>query len=230
MARAHGFGFNKIPVITTLLLGIGAYHWPWLSMTWLPFYAVIASCMFSLRPKAELKARLPLVSISIMACAYLGFALIPIAYIFNLSDVNGDQVGRYLAALCILLVWGGDTVAYLVGSIFGKHPIAPVISPKKTYEGFFGNLLGNFAIGTLAKFTVLPQLEWFHVAQLTLIFGLLGFLGDLVESSWKRGSGIKDSSNLFPGHGGILDRIDSIFLTAPIYYALVTQWFPVYIS
>ena len=111
-------------------------------------------------------------------------------------------------------VWANDSFAYLVGSKFGKHKLAPRISPKKSWEGFIGGLVGSIAIWCLI--TLIPGVNMAIPQALVfgLICGLSGVLGDLAESRIKRNSGVKDSGTIMPGHGGLLDRCDSLFMAS----------------
>ena len=157
------------------------------------------------------------------ASAYLGFSLIGLSYIFALGTEGNDHRGRLLVLFCFFVVWMGDSAAYFFGSIFGKHKIAKVISPNKSLEGAIANLAGNAVALWLGQITFFPNLTGITIGALTLVFFVFGLFGDLVESSWKRGSDIKDSGQIFPGHGGVLDRVDSIFLTAPVFYITVVH-------
>jgi len=223
----HHFGYKLMltPVLLTIFLGIGGLHLPWFRHEWLVYLVVALSALLAMTPPTDLKKSLPNTGISITVSAYLGFALIALGALFQLdgSLASGYDKGRTLIIFAIVMVWAGDTSAYLAGSIFGKHKIAPNVSPNKSFEGAFANLLGNFGFAYLAQQTFLSELNNLDLVVLTLVFGILGFYGDLVESCWKRGSGIKDSGSLLPGHGGILDRLDSIFLTAPVFYYYMTQ-------
>ena len=218
LADGLEYKLHRLPIVTTLILGLASLYFSQLSLGWTAYAAIALACLISLGDSRDMQKNLPQVGMTVLACGYLGLTLISMAYIFAMSQPLGPQTGRILFGFCLLMVWAGDTAAYFTGSLLGKHRIAPVISPKKTVEGTIGNLLGNFALAAVAKFTLIPQLTIIDVTILALVFGLLGFFGDLVESSWKRGSNIKDSGTLLPGHGGILDRIDSIFLTAPLFY------------
>jgi phosphatidate cytidylyltransferase len=124
--------------------------------------------------------------------------------------------------LAILPLWGGDTAAIFAGQAFGKHLLAPGISPKKTVEGAIANLLAcivvAIGIGYLIEFDLLPS------SLCGLAAGTFGQAGDLFESYVKRKAGVKDSGNLLPGHGGLMDRIDSILFTAPAVAVIVTFW------
>ncbi len=121
----------------------------------------------------------------------------------------------------MFLVWAADSGAYLFGRLFGKHKLAPCVSPGKTWEGFFGGLLTSAFIswlfGLWAPLVVAPA----TLLICSLIAALASVLGDLTESMFKREAGIKDSGHLIPGHGGILDRIDSLTAAVPVFSCLL---------
>ena len=122
--------------------------------------------------------------------------------------------GKFLVWLIFLCSWGCDTCAYCVGMLIGKHKMAPRVSPKKSWEGFFAGIVGSMVIWGL--FTLIPglNLNLPEALGFGLVCGLMGVLGDLAESRIKRNSGFKDSGTIMPGHGGLLDRCDSLFLVA----------------
>jgi phosphatidate cytidylyltransferase len=124
--------------------------------------------------------------------------------------------GFWLTAAVLVSVWGADTFAYAVGRLFGKHPLFPRVSPKKTWEGAAGGLLGAFAVLAAFKLAALDGLGWGDVVVLALCAGVAGPLGDLTESLFKRAAGVKDSGHLIPGHGGMLDRIDAACVAVPL--------------
>ena len=119
--------------------------------------------------------------------------------------------------LLFAIIWSGDTAAYYGGRAFGRHRLAPKVSPKKTIEGAIAGLLGSIAAGVIGGVWFLgepwPELIWISAAT-----AVTGQLGDLAESVIKRSAGVKDSSSILPGHGGILDRLDSLFFAAPVFY------------
>ncbi len=149
----------------------------------------------------------------------LGFQLK--LFMFNQTTVS--NTGARLILALYLVVWLGDTAAYFVGHGLGRHKLAPRVSPGKTWEGAVGNLLGNIGGAALAKATVCRDWSVVDVVAIGLLLGLVGILGDLAESTWKRSVGVKDSAMgvEIPGHGGILDRMDSLLFAAPALYAYV---------
>lgn len=120
------------------------------------------------------------------------------------------------AAFLFILIWSSDTFAYLVGKFFGKHKMAPKISPKKTWEGYFGGVILTLVFSYfIEKYNPGLRGNWMFVGFLVAAFAPLG---DLVESQLKRNFGVKDSGNIIPGHGGVLDRLDSFIIVAPVVY------------
>lgn len=124
--------------------------------------------------------------------------------------------------LLLLLVMCSDTFAYYIGCTFGRRRLYPSVSPNKSVEGAAGGLLGAFAGTLAAHFTFFPQLGMGDCLAIAIIVGVMAQLGDLFESLLKRSAGVKDSGTIIPGHGGILDRLDSIIFAAPVlyYYAI----------
>lgn len=151
------------------------------------------------------------------------FRILGILYVFGtwrcalpLRDCNPHWL-----LYALLLNWAGDIGAYYVGRTFGKHKLAERISPQKTWEGAVGSLGASALIagGYLMRF--IPGVPIVHAIALTLAANAAGQLGDLAESAMKRGAGVKDSGTLLPGHGGMLDRVDSTLLALPVVYAYV---------
>src|SRR5579884_3251781 len=148
---------------------------------------------------------------------YLGW---PLAFLLVLrgDHVGYDSRGFWWVWVLLLAIWANDTFALLVGHYFGRHPLAPHISPKKTWEGFFGGMVfavvAVFVVIAVANLVLSPalrlQVAWYWQVMLGILLVLAGTLGDLAESMLKRGTGVKDSGSILPGHGGILDRVDSI--------------------
>ncbi len=129
----------------------------------------------------------------------------------------GSQGPGYVL-LALLYAWLADTSAYFAGRFFGRHKLYEAVSPKKTIEGFVGGLAGALLGGLLAHFWYLPTLAIEDAVGLALLVGALGQAGDLGESLLKRSVGIKDSGGIVPGHGGLLDRVDALFITSSLVY------------
>lgn len=162
--------------------------------------------IFSRQAVAEI---LPALAISSAALAFIAF---PFSYLIRILE--NPETGRQFVLFTLVLVWAGDTLAYFIGRTFGHTRMAPSLSPKKTWEGAAANLAASLVVATLFA-------RWVHADGLTLLViaalaNIAGQLGDLLESAYKRGAGMKDSSALLPGHGGMLDRIDSLVLAAPV--------------
>ncbi len=130
--------------------------------------------------------------------------------------------GEWLIFFLLLVTWAGDTGAYYAGTLYGQHHLAPRISPKKTVEGLMGGLIAATMIAYLARWWFMPDLSGFDCVILAIIITLTGLWGDLAESAIKRSVGAKDSGGLLPGHGGMLDRLDSLLFSAPAFYYYVT--------
>jgi phosphatidate cytidylyltransferase len=147
------------------------------------------------------------------------FVALPFSYVVRLNEI--EIWGRQLLLFTLVLVWVGDMLAYFVGKSLGRVPMAPALSPKKTWEGALGNV---FASMIAAVFFA----RWMQIDVITLVIiaaaaNIAGQAGDLIESAYKRGADVKDSGGLLPGHGGMLDRIDSLILAAPVAWALF-EW------
>ena len=148
------------------------------------------------------------------------FSLSHLAYMLTLDSVSDSGVGgKELVLYLVLLTAFNDVLQYLWGKRFGKHKIIPKVSPNKTVEGFVGAF---FTIALLAWiFSFLTPFIWYEAVVAGMIISAFGFVGDVVISMIKRDIGVKDSGNLIPGHGGVLDRIDSLVYTAPLFFHYV---------
>lgn len=130
-----------------------------------------------------------------------------------------------LLGFFFLILMGSDIAALYTGKTIGKHKLAPKISPGKTWEGCIGAFVASLGLAALASFTFFPELKWFVALPLAAVMCVLGIVGDLVESAMKRGAGAKDAANILPGHGGILDRLDSLLFNAPLLYYFARFYF-----
>jgi len=177
---------------------------------------LFGSVVLGLVTKRPLHDVLPAIAIG---SAALLFVVLPFSYIVRLDEL--EPVGRQLVLFTLVLVWAGDVLAYFVGKSLGRVPMAPALSPKKTWEGAMGNVLASMIVAVLFA-------RWMQTDVLTLLViagvaNIAGQAGDLIESAYKRGAAVKDSGGLLPGHGGMLDRIDSLILATPAVWILY-QW------
>lgn len=160
------------------------------------------------------------ISGTLLGIFYIGFfssALIGIRE-FYIDDQLNYSNGGFIIISILITLWMTDSAAYFIGTALGKHKLFPRVSPNKSWEGAIAGFA--FAIITLAvlKFVLLDFLDWVDIIAFGIIIGIFGQLGDLIESLIKRDAGVKDSSNIIPGHGGIFDRFDSLLFSAPIIY------------
>jgi phosphatidate cytidylyltransferase len=200
---------------TTALLGI-------LSL------ALLVYCTF-FRPVEQMMAD---ASTSIFCLFYVGMTLV--ALLALREEANGPS----LLAFLFCVVWAGDTAALYVGRAWGRHKMAPTLSPNKTWEGTLGSVVGSLlATGLLLGLARLfdlwdkvwlsyPEDLWYWLG-LAIVVNVAAQAGDLAESALKRSAGVKDSGSLLPGHGGVLDRIDALLLAAPVLWCVLVfhQWF-----
>ena len=150
---------------------------------------------------------------------YIGWLLSYLVTLRGLAD------GRNWVFLAIFATFGSDSAAYCIGKIMGKRKLAPTISPGKTWEGSIAGLVGAAAVSLLfllpTPVKLTAYLNWWQLIIIGLLVSVFGQLGDLIESLFKRNAGVKDSGNIFPGHGGMLDRMDSIVFAVVIVYYIV---------
>jgi len=181
------------------------------------FVFVLGLTALTLWTKRPLVEALP--SAGISSSALLLVAL-PLSFAVRLHGLGVGPNGARLLLFALVITWTADTIAYFVGRAIGKHPLAPHISPKKTWEGSIGSMIGSLLVAYAFSFWITILLP--HLLIMAAIGNIAGQMGDLLESAYKRSAGVKDSGGLLPGHGGILDRIDALILCIPvIWYYLV---------
>jgi len=153
-------------------------------------------------------------SATIFTSLYAGWLLTHLISIRHLTD------GFHYVLLVLVCTWSTDTFAYFVGINMGKRKLAPVISPQKSVEGSLGGIAGSIIAAVIVGI-LSSRVPLIHYVIIGILVGIVGQVGDLAESAFKRMAGVKDSGRLIPGHGGVLDRFDSLYLTAPaVYYYL----------
>lgn len=159
------------------------------------------------------------IAIHAMGCLYIPLAF---AYAVLIRQATSGPIWIFFIA-CV--IFAGDTGAYYAGTYLGKHKLCPSVSPGKTIEGALGGFAANIGVGWVYQFLFLPELSTVGCLVFCLAIGGAGQIGDLFESVLKRAAGVKDSGDLLPGHGGVLDRIDAVLFALPVAYFLMTFFF-----
>jgi phosphatidate cytidylyltransferase len=217
LGRHKGYELPIPLCIVIMLILIAAFVVEDISVEFGMFAALLiipASYVFGKKP---LEDSLPSSAIAVLATTYVGMLS------GSLIRLRNDfPVGWKLVFFLLLVVWMGDSGAYYVGKTFGKHKLSPRISPKKTVEGLAGGIATSVIAAVVIHFTFFPEFPLIHAIIAGVILSFAGVVGDLAESMWKRSADVKDSGTLLPGHGGFLDRFDSILFTAPILYCYWT--------
>ncbi len=159
--------------------------------------------------------------LGVLYVAFLGGFLVAIRPGFE----TPTNLSTHLLAFFFLVIFGSDAGAYFTGRAFGKHKLAPAISPGKTVEGLCGGILAAAGFAALSTWWFFPELPYKCSIPLAIVLAIVGVLGDLAESAMKRGSKTKDAATILPGHGGLLDRLDSLLFGAPILYYFAKFYF-----
>ena len=179
---------------------------------------LILSLLFMIT-STDLSSTISNIGMALFGILFIGFLLAYVSLIRNMPQ------GRLWVLFLIVTVWTGDISALLIGSLFGKYKLYPKISPKKTFEGLAGAIVGSILVALAFALFFIPDLERKICILLAIGLGILGQFGDFTESMLKRSAQVKDSGNLIPGHGGMLDRLDSFLFSAPfLYYSLLYFW------
>lgn len=207
-----------------VLIGVGLvssalilarYHLP-LALVDLLVVATLALLVAMLFSSTPIEHRLKDTTITLFGVLYVGLTLSTLVLTRSLP------AGELFVLFVALVTWAADTGAYYAGTRWGTHLLAPSVSPKKTVEGVLGGMALATGAALLARAWFLPQLSLFDSTVLGVLMTGAGLLGDLCESAIKRSVGVKDSGGILPGHGGMLDRLDSLLFTAPTFYYYVT--------
>jgi len=201
------------------------------------FAALVGSCIIPLLHFQQYPLLLPLLTLALLILSLMFLLRLPpidevphrLGWIFlglvylpfllgHLVLLRQNQDGREWIFLTLLVIMGCDSFAYFVGSNLGKRKLYPAVSPNKSVEGGIGGVLGSILAVFLCKATFLPVISITGAVGIGLLLGVVGQLGDLFESLLKRACGVKDSGKMIPGHGGLLDRLDSLLFAFPLVY------------
>jgi phosphatidate cytidylyltransferase len=176
------------------------------------------------RFKADFSKMMTGVGVTLLGVIYLAF-LGGFLVAMRMGFENRPDLSTHLLGYFFLVVFGSDIGAYFGGRALGKHKLAPAISPGKTVEGLIGGLLFAAGAAAVATWLFFPELPFQFSIPLAIVLAAAGVLGDLAESAIKRGAGAKDAASILPGHGGFLDRLDSLLFGAPILYYFAKFYF-----
>ncbi len=204
---------GNLPLAASLLLILNAYY-KFNNVSNIFLMSLVLILIFELFNNRE--SAIHNLGGNFLAVFYPGFLLSIIIYLRDLFG-TGYQGGLLIITIFIS-IWMCDSGAYFIGSAIGKHKLFPRVSPKKSWEGAAAGLIFGILGTVLSKIIIVDFLTWSDAIVIGSIVGTFGQIGDLIESLLKRDAQIKDSSNIIPGHGGILDRFDSFFISAPLIY------------
>jgi phosphatidate cytidylyltransferase len=180
------------------------------------FGGVILMLTVALFSRLDLATAFRSAAYAFFGAAYIG-GLMSYMIALRMLDAAASRGGNLLMML-FCIIWAGDSFAYFAGKSFGRHKLAPVVSPKKTWEGSIAGFIFSIAAAVLCRSTFVPQIGLRDAIVIGALVGIIGQIGDLGESIIKRAVQVKDSGQILPGHGGMLDRIDSLLFGAPAMY------------
>lgn len=214
----QAFKLSWLDTLLGVVPFVSALWIPEFDVSWLVALPFLVFCVFVLSSPAEGMLR------TLIWSATQFYLLLPL-WLAKVINTNGEDYSPYPLLTVILWIWINDSGAYFIGSAWGKHKLFPVVSPGKSWEGTLGGLL----IAGLTGLWLGPR--WLELSAwqgflLAMVVGIAATVGDLFESMFKRTAGVKDSGTLMPGHGGILDRLDSFLFAVPAYYLfmLIVDW------
>ncbi len=229
---------SEIPKIPLIVLGpflaVSAYFWGEKVFLFCVLAMLYASSLF-LVIKGKTEGATSNLALSLLGFFYvaglfsyvillreLSSGLIPDRFALSASGeaslTTSYKIGGLWIVYLLVCIWSCDTFAYFIGAPLGKHPLSPRVSPKKTIEGFGGGVLGAIAAAFFSYFVFFGSAQLKDLLIVSVIVALAGQVGDLTESLFKRDAQVKDTSSIIPGHGGILDRFDSLLFVSPIVY------------
>jgi len=213
MARGAGIPVGRwLPLLMLVAVLVGSWQWGIAGTTVAAVAAVIILPTAQLNHSRAPAGGLSGSSAAVFTVFYVGLCGACLGW---LRMLPAGDLGKPLLFFFLATIWAGDSGAYYVGSRFGRHKMTPRISPNKTWEGLAGGAATTFAAAAASKLVFGLPWSWGHTAVLAAILAVAAPLGDLVESQFKRDTKVKDSSTLIPGHGGFLDRTDSLLYAAP---------------
>jgi phosphatidate cytidylyltransferase len=220
LSQAKNSEIPKIPlIILGVFLGLSAYLWgERVFLFFILGILYLSALILVIKGKTE-------GATSNLALSLLGFFYVAglFSYLILLREMSPESIPNYKMGgvwivYLLICIWSCDTFAYFIGAPLGKHPLSPRVSPKKTVEGFGGGILGAIAAAFFSHFVFFSSAQLKDLLIISAIVAFVGQVGDLTESLFKRDAQFKDTSHIIPGHGGILDRFDSLLFVSPLVY------------
>jgi phosphatidate cytidylyltransferase len=226
---AASAAFVLISVTRPTLEAASGYFW------WTIVGTALVSAVAALRLRGIEREPLGASALTLFGAVFVGGSLSFAVFLRNMDPTPRSWLGAALVSYPLIVTWVGDILAYVLGSLYGRHRLSPVISPKKSVEGAIAGLGGSLISGALFGWLVFDlRIGLVHGALIgaagALMMAPSAQFGDLAESLWKRSAGVKDSGRLLPGHGGVLDRFDALFLALPVGYAFLNGIVPLFID
>jgi phosphatidate cytidylyltransferase len=207
---AAGYGYGAPGVVG---YGAGLLLLVWWEVPWAVLAGITVVALVMVMRDADLSSALPRAALLVTGILYI-FGCWKFARPLHELNPHWLMYG-------LMLNWVGDTGAYFIGRPFGKHKLAPRVSPQKSWEGSLASVVASVLVGTFYLQRFIPEVQLWQGVSLTAAANIAGQLGDLAESAMKRGAHVKDSGALLPGHGGFLDRVDSTLFALPLIYAFL---------
>ncbi|MBX7220896.1 MAG: phosphatidate cytidylyltransferase [Blastocatellia bacterium] len=224
LAEKVGATIPRLPVYVGIMLIQGLFFFrtspEWfIGVTVAMFTVLMIWAVLASKNQADFQKVLLSHGAALFGLIYVGYLA---GFLIGIRVMTPPHRASQLLTLFFSVIMAGDTAAYFTGKAIGKHKLAPAISPGKTIEGGVGSVCGSVGFAVLAHYWFFPELPLLHAVILGIVMNVVGQIGDLYESLLKRGSGTKDAAALIPGHGGLLDRLDSLLFNAPLlyYYAI----------
>lgn len=219
-------GYIGAAIFFTAFLFDAPTRFPDLLLLMIGLFIILVFITQTFRFQADFSKMLTGIGVTLLGVfyvAFLGGFIVATRIGFENSLI--PNLSTKLLGFFFLVLMGSDSGAYFTGKFLGKHKFAPKISPAKTWEGFIGGILASLVFATGAHFCFFPEIALAYALPLAGVMSVVGALGDLAESAMKRGSDVKDAANILPGHGGLLDRLDSLLFNAPILYYFAKFYF-----
>ena len=217
-------GYIGAAMLTTAFILDVPAKAPELLIATLAFFFILVLVTQTFRFQADFTKMLTGMGVTILGVLYVAF-LGGFLIATRVGFENHPYLSTHLLGYFFLVIMGADSGAYFAGKALGKHKLVPKISPGKTWEGLIGGLVAAAGFGALSTYLFFPELPYQWSVPLAMVMAAVSVLGDLAESAMKRGSGAKDAANILPGHGGLLDRLDSLLFNAPILYYFARFYF-----